>query len=210
MSDTYDTRATGRYKVERVADRYDLSSLPAQLARQWMGEGVAETSLRDLAHQFNRAVLREAFARAGQTPIEPEIETMYAVLSKIDGSSADRTKLRRELKRDGVDVEQLEADFLTHQAIHTYLTKGLGLSKSTDDTDPIERAKETIDKLRSRTTAVSTSELDRLSRADALSIGDADILVQITVNCRDCGTYGNILDVLDDGGCECSSNPPTT
>lgn len=203
MVDSESTR--GRYKVERVVERYNLEELPDMLERRWMGNGAEETSLRDLAREFNRAVMRQALESADRTPIEPELETMYAVLRGNDGSRADRTKVRRELERDGVDVEQLERDFVTHQAIHTYLTKGRGLTKSRTEKEPIERARDTIDRLRSRTAAVSESELDRLQTASAIDLGDADVLVQITVNCRDCGAYTNILDLLADGGCECEA-----
>lgn len=197
---------SGRFKVERVVERYDLGEMPDILASRWQGEGDDAASLRTLAREFNLAVLRRGLDDADHAVSEPELETIYAVLSGNEGSGADRTTVRRDLERRGVAVEQLEGDFVTHQAVHTYLTKGRGITKSTDDTDPIERARNTIDRLRSRTAAVTESELERLESASAVTIGSTDVIVNVRVTCRDCGAYTNITDILDAGGCDCEES----
>ena len=50
-----------------------------------------------------------------------EIENMYRLLTDDDVSSAESTRIKRRLERDGVDVETLLSDFVTYEAIGTYL-----------------------------------------------------------------------------------------
>lgn len=195
----------GRYKVERVVDRYDLEGIPEELEERWIGENGSATSLRTLARDFNLTVMERTLSNVEHRVTTPELETMYDILKGEEGSGADRTQVRRDLERHGVDVSRLEADFVTHQAIHTYLTKGRGISKPTQQTDPLRRARETIDRLRSRTAAVTSSELGRLEQSTDLTIGEVEPLVTVMVNCQDCGSYTTVTDLLDAGGCDCPS-----
>lgn len=194
----------GRYKVERMVNRYDLQGMPEQLEARWLGRDGPTRSLRTLAREFNIAVMEQTLLDVGHHITSPEIETMYDILQGDTGSGADRTQVRRDLERREVDVDRLEDDFLTHQAVHTYLTKGRGVSKPTDDRDPVDRARETIDRLRSRTASVTASELSRLEQSTGLTLGETDPIVTVMVNCQDCGMYTNIRDVFDAGGCDCS------
>lgn len=194
------------YKVGRVIDEYDLAGWGAELERRWVGEGGESESLRSLADDLNRAVLRSALVDAGQQPVDGEVRNTYRLLTDDDVSSGDRTQLRRSLERQGVDVEQVERDFVTHQAVHTYLRKGRGAEKETDDGNRAERVGETIQRLRSRTVAVTESSLEQLRNAGELTLGDFSVLVSVTVVCSDCGTQQSVTDLLDAGGCDCDSD----
>lgn len=194
-----------RYKVERVIDRYSLDGMGEELERRWLGTDGEAESLRDLAEDLNEAILRSALEEAGQVVIDSEVETTYTVLVGDDASSADKTKIRRDLRRDGVDVEQLERDFVTHQAVYTYLTKGRGASKESKQRDPIESSDQTINRLKSRTAVVTESELNRLVSRSAITLGEFDVLVSITVACQECGDHLDVSELLADGGCDCLS-----
>jgi hypothetical protein len=194
------------YKVGSVLSSYDLLELHAELPARWLGEDGESTSLRDLADEINVAVLRQAMEAAGTDPLEGEAENAYRLLTGDDVSAGVRTQQRNRLERDGVDVDQVEQDFVTHQAVYTYLTKGLGVSKETaDDTDPVEKHEQRIQRLRSRTEAVADSSLSELQKAGDISLGSFDTTVDIRVYCQDCETQYDLTDLLRAGGCDCDT-----
>ncbi len=57
------------------------------------------------------------------------------MLTDDDVSSGARTKAVHRLERTGVDVERLEADFVSHRAMRTYLTawRGAAYQRLSDD-----------------------------------------------------------------------------
>ena len=79
-------------KVERVIDEYDLESWGDRLEAKWVGDGTERTSLRDLAAEFNRAVLRAAVRDAGGSMVESDIETLYRTLTDDDVSAPRRSE----------------------------------------------------------------------------------------------------------------------
>ena len=159
-----------KYKVGKVLSRYDLLDLHAALPEMWVGESGDSKSLRDLADEINTAVLRRAMERAGSDPLDGEAENAYQLLTGDGVSAGVRTQQRNRLERDGVDVEQLEDDFVTHQAVYTYLTKALEVSKDTaDDADPLEKHEKRIQRLRSRTVAVTENSFRILHRRPRVS-----------------------------------------
>lgn len=193
-----------RYKVGRVLAKYGLEDLHAELPDRWLGEGRDAQSLRELAEAINVAVLRQAMESAGTEPLEGEAENAYRLLVDDDVSVGVRTQQRNQMEREGIDVDELESDFVTHQAVHTYLKKALDVSKERDeDTDPLEKHEGRIQRLRSRTEAVTENSLDELVRAGHLDLGEHDTIVNVQVYCRDCGTQYDVSSLLQQGGCDC-------
>jgi hypothetical protein len=120
-------------------------------------------------------------------------------------SAGVRTQQRRRLERLGIDVDTLESEFVSHQAVHTYLTEGLGLSTSSpDEGDRVERTERRLNKLRGRTAAVAESSLADLAAADALTVGDLECSVDLRVFCTDCNRGYELTALLDRGGCACA------
>ncbi|WP_327053869.1 rod-determining factor RdfA [Halomicrococcus gelatinilyticus] len=197
-----------RSKVQRVIDEYELTGMGEQLEAYWTGDGEVEYSLRELADVFNRAVLRAALDRAGASPLEGEVENTYRLLTDDSVSSGVRTETRNALARDGVAVEELEDDFVTHQAVHTYLTKHRGVEYESggDETDQVEKGAETIQRLRSRTSAVAETTLENLESTDRIALGDFDVFVDVRVLCDTCGRSYTVDDLLEDGGCACAES----
>ncbi len=206
MSEGVSETTGPRYKIERVMDRYDLEGWGEALERRWLGETDEAESLRDLADDVNLAILRSAMEDAGQVVIDSEVESTYNVLTGDRASDADRNKIRRDLRRTGVDINQVELDFVTHQAVYTYLTKGRGVSKESKQRDPIESSKETINRLKSRTSVVTESELERLVSRAEITLGEFDVLVSINVICQDCGRQQDVGSLIEDNGCECENS----
>lgn len=208
MADTPASPHTN-YKVGKVLSEYDLLDLHAELPDRWLGESGDATSLRDLADEINTAVLRQAMERADTDPLEGEAENAYRLLTDDDVSAGVRTQQRNRLERAGIDVDQLQSDFVTHQAVYTYLTNGLGVSKETgDETEPLEKHEERIQRLRSRTVAVMENSLSELREAGHLTLGSFDTIVDLRVYCQDCETQYDLGDLLRRGGCDCERENP--
>ena len=198
-------RSGTRSKVQRVIDEYELAGMGEQLESYWTGDDEDQYSLRELADVFNRAVLRAALDQAGASPLEGEVENTYRLLTDDSVSSGVRTETKNALARDGVDVDELEDDFVTHQAIHTYLTKhrGVNYESSADETDQVEKGAETIQRLRTRTSAVTETTLENLASTDRITLGDFDVLVDVRVLCDTCGRSYTADELLENGGCAC-------
>lgn len=199
------TDAGPRSKVARLIETYDLSGLGEELEARWT-RGDDRQSLRQLAALFNRRLLRSALQSAGANPDGQEVETAYRQLTDDDVSSGHRTEARGRLRRQGVDVDRLTDDFVSRQAIHTYLTSYRDAAPPDDDLSEAEhrsRKSETIQRLTSRLVAVARRALTDLRNADRLVLGEFDVLVSVRVHCTDCGTQSSITDLLAAGGCEC-------
>lgn len=191
-----------RTKVSRVIDEYDLEGMGAQLEAAWTGESGERTSLRDLADEFNQAVLEAALQKVGVSLMDFEVSGTYEALKR--GSGSERTRAKRRLKREGVEVDTLTTDFVTHQAVHTYLTKDRQASLPEDETDIVERKIEAIEKLLGRVSVVTESATSSLASANRLDRDDYDVLVDVRVVCPDCGSDYAIAELLRSGGCQCS------
>lgn len=192
-----------RGKVERVIEEYSLDGLGAELERRWTGAHGERESLRSLADRFNRAVLRRRLERAGAAPLDGEIENTYRLLRGDDVSTGMRTEARRQLERDGVDVDALESDFASHQAIHTYLRKHRGAELEADQRNRSEKEARTIRRLQGRTAAVAENSLERLSGAGDVTLGDFEVFTDVQVYCSDCGTQYDVVELIRRGGCDC-------
>ena len=189
-------------KVARVIESYDLEGMGAELEAAWTGEAGERTSLRDLADRFNRAVLRAAVRDAGGTTTEYDMEATYGVLTDDDVSNADTMRKERELERDGISVEQVRSDFVTHQAIHTYLTEFREATLEEQGVDPDAKV-ETLERLEGRTAAVAESTLSSLVNAGAVTDRDYELFVEVRTVCENCGTDYALVDLISQGGCDC-------
>lgn len=188
-----------RYKVGRVVDRYDLPETEVALVERWRDN---ESSLRELAHDLNREVLRVAMEEAGLQTLDGEVANTYRLLTDDGVSGGMRTQARKRLERGGVDVEAVEDDFVSYQAVRTYLTTVHDVTYA-PEADRLEKARESIQRLRTRTATVTEEKLDRLRDADQVDLGEFQLLVNVRVLCEDCGSQYDVADLLERGGCDC-------
>lgn len=190
-------------KVARVIDAYDLEGMGERLEAAWTGEAGERTSLRDLAEQFNRSVLESALSEVGATAVSSDVETTYRILTDEDVSEADRMRKRRELEREDVDVETLRGDFVTHQAIHTYLTEYREAELPDRSADRVDRKAETMERLQGRTSVVAESTIEGLVTSGDLTDREYEVFVDVQVVCSECGTGYAIGELIRQGGCSC-------
>lgn len=189
-------------KVGRVSHEYGLDDMDAALATRWRGDDGEAHSLRDLEAVFNRAVLRAALQRANVEVLEGELENTYRLLVDDDVSAGSRTQAANRLERDGVDVESVRGDFVSHQSIHTHLRECLDVQKERERKDPVQSARDTIFAMESRTEKVVDNHLARLQDGD-FDLDGYDIFVDVTVACESCGRHHDVGALLDAGGCDC-------
>ncbi|EMA08825.1 hypothetical protein SAMN05443574_12026 [Haloarcula vallismortis] len=191
-------------KVAQLIDTYGLESMGAELERAWLGDNQERQSLRDLADRFNHALLVAAIRDAGMDVIDGEPENFYRLLTADDVSAGKRIEARNRLERAGIDVDRLEREFVTYQAIRYYLRNVRDVSYEGDsETEQVERERGTIDRLRSRVETIVRDTVDRLNTADKLSVGEYRVFVSIDIRCQDCGARYSISDLLDRGRCDC-------
>ncbi|TKR27571.1 rod-determining factor RdfA [Natronomonas salsuginis] len=205
MNDADDRPGSGRgrrSKVARLLQEYDIEDLGAELERRWTADEDRQ-SLRELAAYFNQRILERALEDADVRPLDGEVENIYRLLTD-DSSGADRTRIRRRLERDGLDVDAIETDFVTYQAIRTYLKKHRGAEYTPDETDPVEREITNIQQLRGRVDSVTEGKLEQLRASGHLELGTFRTLVDVRVVCEDCNTQFSAVELLERGHCNCS------
>lgn len=188
-------------KVAQKIEKYDLSGMGAELEAAWIGESGERTSLRDLADEFNETILRSVLIENGISPLNFEVTGTYEALRH--GSGSDETRARRRLEREGVDVEELTGDFVTHQAVHTYLTDDRNASLPEHDENAVERRTQTIEKLEGRTAVVTETSIKSTLPDAELDRVDYDVIVDVQVVCSACGSTYDAGDLLRQGGCNC-------
>lgn len=193
-----------RSKVARLIDEYDKDGLGEEMTRRWTAED-DRWSLRDLADHFNQAILEAAMEAEGGQLLDGEAENTYRLLTNEDVGEADKTRARRRLQREGIDVETLLNDFVSYQAIRTFLTKHQGAEYTPDETDPLERETENVQQLRGRIDSVTKGKLEQLRDSDELTLGEFRTLVDVRVICEDCNGQFDVVELLERGGCDCES-----
>lgn len=194
-------------KVGRLIDEYGLDRVGAEMERLWTADGDDRMSLRDLADRFNRQLLAVAMDDAGMRPLAGEVENLYDLLTGEDVGGADRTRARRRLEREGIDVEGLRGDFVTYQAVRTHLREHRNAEYAKDDRDRVPVEAEAINQLRGRVGRVTESKLDRLRTGEEIVLGDFRSLVHISVLCEDCDTQYEVDELLERGRCDCGPPP---
>jgi hypothetical protein len=190
-----------RGKVERLIDEYDLDVGP-ELIDAWTREQ-NRRSLRNLARYFNRELLRERLDRHGVSSVGMDIKTVYRHL-RGEESAGSQTRVHRQLDREGVDVDSLREEFVSHTAIRTFL-RNRSVTRSEDEGDQVAAEATHIQQLQNRTAVVAEDKLETLRSTDRVLIGDFRVLVDVQVFCEDCQRQFDINELLEVRRCSCHS-----
>lgn len=199
------SNASGRRsKVERLLQKYELDGVGDELERFWTAED-SETrrSLRDLATYFNERLLERALQDTEAVVLEGSVERTYQLLTSENVSRGKRTQVERRLQREGIDIDELRADFVSYQAIRTYLKNYRRVERSTDDRNQRAKAAETVNRLRNRLVTVAETRLERLRSTGQITLGKFHLIANLRVVCEDCGAQREFTHFVDSGGCDC-------
>lgn len=194
--------STPRTKVGRLIHEYDLEDLSAVLEQAWIGEGREQQSLRELATLFNERIVQAAMTDAGMNPLDGEASNVYNLLAGEDTTRGEEVRAERRLDREGIDVDTLRESFVSHQAIHTYLTDVREVEYSQPSSKP-EKKTEAVERLIGRTRSVSDGVVDWLAENDEVDIGEFDVSASVNVTCRSCGSRYSFSELVERGSCRC-------
>lgn len=193
-------------KVARLIDTHDLNGLGDDLVERWT-RTENRSSLRQLATRFNQRLLRAQLEGQGEDSLEGEVENLYQLLTDDDVTSGVRQEARDHLERRGVDVDSLEGDFVSYQAIRTYLKNHRDASPPDETVYPEQlrsEKSETIQRLKNRLQKVARQALEDLRNAGHITLGDFNVVVNVRVHCTDCNSQRSVSEILSSGGCDCS------
>ncbi|MBX0285751.1 rod-determining factor RdfA [Haloarcula salinisoli] len=191
-------------KVANCIDRYGLDGLGDELERRWTADGPERLSLRDCAALFNRRLLEATLRAAGSNALRRDVERTYEQLTDEDVTAGVRTETRTRLSREGVDVDALERDFVTYQAIRSYLTEYRDATyEGPSDAEKVQSDIESIQRLLSRTLSVTEDRIESLQATGRLDIDSFDVLLEAQVLCQDCGSQYSVTELLEARGCDC-------
>jgi hypothetical protein len=204
MSDSSDDGASACCKVGRTAASYGLDGLDEELSTRWGADGES-VGVRELASVVNRRVLASAMREAGLSPLDGEPENLLRLLTDDDVPGSRRLDTRRRLERQGVDVDAVLSDTVSHQTVYNHLRECLGVSKGSTG-DRLERRRSTLFALRSRTETVTRETLASLRDGGELDLEGFDVIVDVRVVCESCGRSHELGSLLEGRGCDCTTS----
>ena len=204
INDSSSSGRSRRSKVERVVAESDMEDIEEELVRRWTADSDERSSLRDLADFFNRQVLQSALEDANVRLLAGETENLYRLLQNDEVTGGNYIKAKRRLEREGIDVDALTDDFVSHQAVHTYLTKHREVTPPSDGSRDVESSRESIERLQARTESVVENTLSSLRAHGDIDLPEFDVFVNIRVTCRNCGRHQTVVDLFEQDGCSCA------
>lgn len=169
-------------KVCRVLDERDMDRYEDRLIDQWQADKPQRKGYRQLAEWLNTMMLRREMDHAGLSTLGNEPESKYERLHDDDESVA--AEVRTTLRNEGVDVDELDADFVSYGVVRTHLKECLGIDRDVESTDWEEEA---IEYTREHATGkLEDAVRSLISKRKLSACGDIDVHVTLEVECDGC------------------------
>lgn len=185
-------------KVGKNISKYDLFEFNRELRQRKASGG----SLRDLATFTNTRLLECALA-AADAEIVGDSESIYQTLTDDDIRPSKRTELQSQLEQQGVNIDKIMDDFVSHQTVRDHLKECLDVDTSRQLTVEFDKERGTIEWARARSEKVIRRVLDRLRQAEKLQTGSLDVTHSVRVTCEDCGRSYRLRELLAARQCAC-------
>lgn len=131
------------------------------------------------------------------------MEMIHRVLTDETISTGMRNQARRRLKRTNVDIESIRQDFVSRQAIHTFLTKKRNAEYTPEDAP--QSSIKTVQKLTERTKRIVESKVGQFQRNRGLDIGNFHVFVVVRIMWEECGNQYKLPDLFERNSCDCTS-----
>ena len=190
-------------KVARLLEEYDLEGFGAEMEARWTADD-DRMSLRALADLLNERLLERTLLDAGASAPPSDVGTTYENLTADGVSTGVRMDTRSRLERAGVDVEELERNFVTYQAVRTYLREWRGAEyERHSDTEKVEKDRRSIQRLLGRTRSVVEDRIGKLRDTGRIAVGPIEVVLDLRILCQACGSQYPVTELLERGGCEC-------
>ena len=188
-------------KVDRVAEKYELTQLDAELQARRESDN---ESLRSLAEYVNTRILEAAMQRT-DADITGDPESVYQALTGDEASPERKAAVRDQLEFSGIDVDAVLDAFVSHELVRKHLRECLDVDTSRSGVDSIAEARQLITAIQEREHTIVERTLERLQRKGLIDGGDIDVIHTTRVTCVDCGQSYALEEFLDRGGCNCSN-----
>lgn len=196
-------------KVHRTATAFNVSdTLDNLTASRRKG-----TSFRDLTTQFNTRIVEQALGQANVNDRsihaaltgENIASDVYEVLRTDRDSDIRRAELRARLSDAGVDVDSLEAAFVSHVTVRAHLQECVVVEPEQQSPPPFEQTVNTARGARNRASNIIQSTVNRAVRNQHLQTGSLDTEVLIRLTCQECGDSFYISELFEQRQCSCGS-----
>ena len=188
-------------KVGQLSEEYDFD-INDELVARWTGESGESESVRTLSDYFNRRLLRAEMRNADIELVEGRVENLYELLTDEDRLEAVRLQAHSTLEGNGVDVDRVTDQFISHQTMYRHLRNCLGAEKGRNELS-VEKERNRIHSVQRRSESVVDDAVTRLRDGGELDVDEFEVLINFRVTCEYCGTLYDITDFLDTGGCNC-------
>ncbi|MGQ3414414.1 rod-determining factor RdfA [Natrinema versiforme] len=189
-------------KIGTLADAYELDSLYEELVARWTGAHSEEESVRTLADRFNQRLLRAEMRDANIELVEGRVENLYELLTDEDRLEAVRLEAQSTLERNGIDVDRLQNQFVSHQTMYRHFRNCLDVEKERNVLTT-EKERDRIHSIQHRAESVVDDSVARLRDGGKLDIDEFEVLINFRISCEHCGTLHDVTDLLEAGGCDC-------
>jgi hypothetical protein len=192
-------------KVGTVSEKYDVRDLPKRIGRKWLAED-SNTSLRQLATEFNTTVLRKAIEASGHRPLNGEVENILRLLRDDAVSSDNRVATQRKLQKWGIDPDEITDDFVSYQTVNRHIKQCLDMERTEPETSEVldrQKAAQRIQALQNRTELVTRKTLRRFQTDTEESFTELNVVVNMEIYCGECGVTKTLSEFLEGVSCNC-------
>lgn len=193
-------------KVCRVLDERGVEHYDERLLDEWQADESQRKGYRALARWLNVTLLRREMDQAGLSTLGGEAASKYERLRDDD---RDGTEVARLLKREGVDIDGLEDDFVSYGVVRTHLLDCLG-----EAYERVESASDWEDDsiriARDHATEKISDAVRSLVNKDEIDVGgDVTVRLNAEIECENCQVRAPLRRVRRRGYvCECSKSDP--
>lgn len=189
-------------KVCRVLDEQGVDHYDDRLLEEWQADRSQRKGYRALTRWLNVTLLRREMDRAGLPTLGGEAASKYERLQNDDGDGAE---VERMLRREGVDVDALQDDFVSYGVMRTHLLDCLDAeyerAESASDWED-----ESIRIARDHAEGKITEAVQSLVNKDEIAAGgDVSVHVEPEIECGECRMRAPLRRVRRRGYvCECT------
>lgn len=150
----------------------------------WKGDSAQRKGYRKLAEWFNITILRREMDRVGISTLGDEAKAKYERLEGDDETTA--AEVREMVSSAGVDMDQLEHDFVSYAVIRTHLKKCLDAKREKKDNKWEQKALQ-ITREHSKDKAADAVR-SLINKGEIKAGGDVDLHVDFRIECEECNT----------------------
>ncbi len=169
-------------KVCRVLDERDMGRYEDRLIDQWQADSPQRKGYRQLTEWLNTMMLRREMDRAGLSTLGNEPESKYERLR--DGDETVAAEVRTDLRNEGIDVDELDADFVSYGVVRTHLKDCLDLDR---DVEPTDWEQDAIEYTRKHATGkLEDAVRSLINKGKVSACGEVDVHVTLEVECEGC------------------------